>query len=132
MKRERLGYNYSSKENLLAKRGDKMLTSTMKDDLIRGLVDIFSNNIIAIILYGSVARNENTAESDIDIAIIVKNEMDDATREKFMQWSAELDLRYDKVFSIIDIQEKNMEKWGSVLPFYRNVQKEGIVLWKAA
>ncbi len=109
-----------------------MLTSTMKDDLIRGLVDIFSNNIIAIILYGSVARNENTAESDIDIAIIVKNEMDDATREKFMQWSAELDLRYDKVFSIIDIQEKNMEKWGSVLPFYQNVQKEGIVLWKAA
>ena len=109
-----------------------MLASTMKDDLIRGLVDIFSNNIIAIILYGSVARNENTAESDIDIAIIVKNEMDDATREKFMQWSAELDLRYDKVFSIIDIQEKNMEKWGSVLPFYQNVQKEGIVLWKAA
>ena len=109
-----------------------MLTSTMKDDMIRGLVDIFSNNIIAIILYGSVARNENTAESDIDIAIIVKNEMDDATREKFMQWSAELDLRYDKVFSIIDIQEKNMEKWGSVLPFYQNVQKEGIVLWKAA
>lgn len=42
------------------------------------------------------------------------------------------DLRYDKVFSIIDIQEKNMEKWGSVLPFYQNVQKEGIVLWKAA
>lgn len=79
-----------------------------------------------------MARNENTAESDIDIAIIVKNEMDDATREKFMQWSAELDLRYDKVFSIIDIQEKNMEKWGSVLPFYQNVQKEGIVLWKAA
>lgn len=109
-----------------------MLTSTMKDDLIRGLVDIFSNNIIAIILYGSVARNENTAESDIDIAIIVKNEMDDATRERFMQWSAELDLRYDKVFSIIDIQEKNVEKWGSVLPFYQNVQKEGIVLWKAA
>ena len=109
-----------------------MLTSTMKDDLIRGLVDIFSNDIIAIILYGSVARNENTAESDIDIAIIVKNEMDDATRERFIQWSAELDLRYDKVFSIIDIQEKNMEKWGSVLPFYQNVQKEGIVLWKAA
>ena len=75
MKRERLGYNYSSKENLLAKRGDKMLTSTMKDDLIRGLVDIFSNNIIAIILYGSVARNENTAERDMDIEIIVKNEM---------------------------------------------------------
>ena len=29
-------------------------------------------------------------------------------REKFIRWSADLDLRYDRVFSIIDIQEKNM------------------------
>ena len=109
-----------------------MLTNTMKEDLIHGLVDIFSDNILAIILYGSIARNENTGESDIDIAIIVKNEMDDATKGRFICWSAELDLRYDRVFSIIDIQEENMEKWGNVLPFYQNVQKEGRVLWQAA
>lgn len=109
-----------------------MLTNTMKEDLIHGLVNIFSGNILAIILYGSVARKDNTNESDIDIAIIVKNEMDEATKERFIRWSAELDLRYDRVFSIIDIQEENMEKWGNVLPFYQNVQKEGIVLWKAA
>ena len=83
-------------------------------------------------ILGSVARNENTDESDIDIAIIVKNEMDEATKERFIRWSAELDLRYDRVFSIIDIQEENMEKWGKVLPFYQNVQKEGRVLWQAA
>ena len=57
--------------------------------------------------------------------------MDDATKEQFIHWSAELDLRYDRVFSIIDIQEENMEKWGNVLPFYQNIQKEGIILWKA-
>ena len=108
-----------------------MLTNTMKEDLIHGLIDIFSSNILAVILYGSVARNENTDESDIDIAIIVKNEMDDATKERFIRWSAELDLRYDRVFSIIDIQEENMEKWGNVLPFYQNIQKEGIIFWKA-
>ena len=109
-----------------------MLTSTMKDELIKGLLEIFSGNIEAIILYGSVARNESTPESDIDIAIIIKNNMDEATREKFIQWSAEMDLQYDRVFSIVDIQEENMQKWGNVLPFYQNVQKEGIVLWKAA
>ena len=124
---------YTNNSNIFSRRrGDSMLTNTMKEDLTQGVVDLFSDSILAIILYGSVARNDNTDESDIDIVIIIKNEMDDATREKFMQWSAELDLRYDKVFSIIDIQEKNMEKWGSVLPFYQNVQKEGIVLWKAA
>ena len=41
-------------------------------------------------------------------------------------------LRYDRVFSIIDIKESNIQKWGDSLPFYRNVKKEGIVLWKAA
>jgi hypothetical protein len=35
-----------------------MLTNTMKEDLIHGLIDIFSSNILAVILYGSVARNE--------------------------------------------------------------------------
>ena len=109
-----------------------MLTNTVKDDLISGLTRIFSDNIVAIILYGSVARNESTPESDIDIAIIVKRDMDDATRDQFIRWSAELDLRYDCVFSIVDILEMNMQKWGKVLPFYQNVQKEGIVLWKAA
>lgn len=52
--------------------------------------------------------------------------MDDMTRDKFIRWSAEMDLRYDKVFSIVDIWEKNIEKWGSVLPFYKNVQREGV------
>ena len=123
---------YTNNSNIFSRRrGDSMLTNTMKEDLIHGLIDIFSSNILAVILYGSVARNDNTDESDIDIVIIIKNEMDDATKERFIHWSAELDLRYDRVFSIIDIQEENMEKWGNVLPFYQNIQKEGIILWKA-
>ena len=110
-----------------------MLTAVMKDELIKGLLEIFSdNNMEAIILYGSVARNESTAESDIDIAIIMKKDMDDAVRERLIRWSADMDLCYDRVFSIIDIQEKNMQKWGNLLPFYQNVKKEGVVLWKAA
>ncbi len=123
---------YTNNSNIFSRRrGDSMLTNTMKEDLIHGLIEIFSSNILAVILYGSVARNDNTDDSDIDIVIIIKNEMDDATKERFIHWSAELDLRYDRVFSIIDIQEENMEKWGNVLPFYQNIQKEGIILWKA-
>ncbi len=127
------GYNKEkSCKEVENERGDKMLTREMKDELIKGLLNIFLDDIEAIILYGSVARNESTLESDIDIAIIVKKDMDDTTRERFISWSADLELRYDRVFSIIDIQERNMQKWGKILPFYQNVQKEGIVLWKAA
>ena len=109
-----------------------MLPESMREELIRGLTDIFQNNISMIILYGSVARNEATDESDVDIAIIVKDQMDKDTKGRLVNWVADMDIRYERVFSIVDIQESNMMKWERVLPFYQNIRREGIVLWKAA
>ena len=109
-----------------------MISDDMKEELIQGLTDIFRSNISMIILYGSVARGDATDESDIDIAIVIRGQMDDATKKRFICWVADMDIRYERVFSIVDIQESNMKKWENVLPFYQNVRKEGIVLWKAA
>ena len=109
-----------------------MLSADMREELVRGLLSIFQNNISMIILYGSMARNEATDESDIDIAIIMKNQMDDDTKRQFVSWTADMDIRYERVFSIVDIQESNMMKWEKVLPFYRNIREEGVVLWRAA
>lgn len=109
-----------------------MLSEKMKEDLVRGLRLIFGDDIQMIILYGSVARNEATEESDIDIAIIMRKDMGEVEKEQFIRWSAEMDIQYNKVFSIVDIREEQLEKWGDILPFYKNVRKEGVVLWKAA
>ncbi len=109
-----------------------MLTTEMTYELISGLVSIFGENIQQIILYGSVARKEETEESDIDIAIILDHGFDSIVRKKFIEWASEMDLKYEKVFSIIDIEKANMDKWGNVLPFYKNIRREGIILWKAA
>ena len=114
------------------KEVSEMLSEMMKEELVHGLREIFHENMRMIILYGSVAREESTPESDIDIAIIMREDIDEKTQEKFFQWSADMDLKYDRVFSIIDIPEERMEKWGKILPFYKNVQEEGIILWKAA
>ncbi len=86
----------------------------------------------AIILYGSVARGDATDESDIDIAIIIKDEMDNQTKSRFISWAADMDIRHERVFSIVDIKEENMKKWERTLPFYQNIRKEGIVLWRVA
>lgn len=109
-----------------------MLSDKMREELVQGLTDIFRNNVSMIILYGSVARGDATQESDVDIAIIVRSQMDNATKRHFFCWAADMDIRYERVFSIVDILEDNMRKWENVLPFYQNVKKEGIVLWKAA
>lgn len=112
--------------------GLDMLNHEMSEELVNGLCGIFGDNIRQIILYGSVARNEATAESDIDIAIILNGSLSGDIRDAFLEFSANLDLKYERVFSIIDIDRSNMEKWGDVLPFYRNIREEGVVLWKAA
>ena len=109
-----------------------MLSSIIVNELISGLTEIFQDKISRIILFGSVARNEATEESDIDIAIIITNEIDEETKDKFINWAAELDIRFNQVFSIVDIPEERMKKWGKILPFYKNIEEEGIVLWRAA
>ena len=42
----------------------------------------------------------------------------------------ELDLAL--TLSVVPIEYENYREWRSVLPFYRNIEKEGIVLWQAA
>ena len=79
-----------------------------------------------------MVRNEATEESDIDIAIIMNNSQNLEERDLFITWNVEMDLKYGKVFSLINIEKEKMDKWGNVLPFYKNIQKEGIILWKAA
>ena len=109
-----------------------MLNEEMIRDLISGLREISDQNVSQIILYGSVARREETAESDIDIAIILDVAQASAIRERFIEWNSEMDMKYNRVFSIVDIEKSQMDKWGNVLPFYKNIKEEGVVLWKAA
>ena len=42
-----------------------------------------------------------------------------------------MNLKYDKVFSVIDIDHAVYSRWREVTPFYQNVDREGIVLWAA-
>ncbi len=107
---------------------DYMITK----ELVNGLKEIFNDNLVSIILYGSVAKGTENAESDVDIAIILKNEKSQHVQDKLIDFTLDLDLKYDKVFSVIDIDYDEYIKWEDVLPFYKNVKKDGVVLWKAA
>ncbi len=102
------------------------------NELVEGLIDLFNDRLVSIILYGSVARGTNTDESDVDIAIILKDVKSQSVQDKLVDFSLYLDLKYDKVFSVIDIDYEEFLKWENVLPFYKNVKKDGVVLWKAA
>ena len=95
-----------------------------------GLLDKFHENVVSIILYGSVARGTQTEESDIDIAVIVKSYTKDS-HDSMNDFIVDLELEYNKVFSVLLIEYDKFLQWKNAMPFYKNIKKEGIVLWTA-
>lgn len=71
-------------------------------------------------------------ESDVDVALLVKGSLAPETEDTLSDFIVDMNLKYDKVFSVIDIDIDNYEKWKAVTPFYKNVKQDGIVLWKVA
>ena len=59
---------------------------------------------------------------------MLNKEFSSENGDKFIDWVAELDLKYDRVFSIVDIEHEKFEKWKNILLFYKNIQEEGGVL----
>ena len=68
----------------------------------------------------------------MDIAILIKGNLDRDTEDNLSEFIVDMNLKYDKVFSVIDIDYAMFCKWEKVTPFYQNMNREGVVLWKAA
>lgn len=101
-------------------------------ELVEGVLKIMEHQVVSIVLYGSVAKGTNTEESDVDVAVLMKGQMDKETEERLSDLVVDMNLKYDKIFSVIDINFDTFKKWEKVMPFYQNVIQEGIVLWRAA
>lgn len=104
----------------------------MVDELVAGFLKIIDEQLVSVILYGSVARGTASTESDVDVALLVRGALTSNTEDALSDFIVDMNLKYDKVFSVIDIDIDNYEKWKAVTPFYKNVKQDGIVLWKAA
>ena len=108
---------------------EKIKDENMKKMLIEvaeSLLHVYGNKLRTVVLYGSVARGTQADDSDIDIMILI-----DGNDDKLSDVSTEFSLKYLKVLSIMDISYQEYEDWKNISPFYKNVSKEGVILYAA-
>ena len=112
---------------------DKNQLDEILNKIAKTYFNVYGDKVIKIVLYGSYARGDYTDYSDIDIVAIIKGEREDvqADLDKIWDVSSELELEYDCIISPTVIPYDEFESYKNDLPYYRNIENEGveIVAW---
>ena len=99
---------------------------------VKGVNEILGNRVKKVILYGSYARGDFQKSSDIDIMILTDLEDEELIQYRDKIWDFAYDVEWENNFDItLSPLVKNIDKfnyWLNAMPFYMNVQKEGVVL----
>lgn len=91
-----------------------------------GLRQIYGPRTPRIVLYGSYARGEAHAESDIDVLLIFPDAaiLPGAEIRRVSYLLADLNLRYEVLVSVVPTTQHQYQS--AVEPFWKNVRREGI------
>jgi len=100
------------------------------DKVVQAARESLGDKLDKVILYGSYARGDYDDESDIDIMVLADIPLDDRgrEREKIKKILNYIDLEHDVVLSLKVTDCTTFYKFINDLPFFVNVQREGVVL----
>lgn len=97
---------------------------------IQGAKKILKNNLSKLIVYGYYAHGDYKENSDIDVMILTplsKEEIEQVENSIF-DLAFDLELESGIVINPVLENEAHYRYWLGALPFYDNVEKEGIVI----
>ena len=91
---------------------------------------VLGKSLKKVILYGSYARGDYRENSDIDIMVLTTLTDEEIRQIKTTIYDVAFDfqMEYGVDISVIIKNEEHFNYWLGALPFYDNVQKEGVVL----
>ncbi|ASC70795.1 hypothetical protein XM38_017420 [Halomicronema hongdechloris C2206] len=92
------------------------------------LTALYGKRLASLVLYGSVARHEETEESDVDVLVVLRDETISHGDEIFRMADAGLAilLDYDELISVMPIAHNDFLYRNS--PLLWNVRREGILV----
>jgi uncharacterized protein len=115
------------------KGGDLMNPANVEEaikELAQAMEGLFGKKLSKVILFGSYVRNQQDEESDIDIIVLVKEEQLSLKSYSYQiaEIVTDLNLKYDAVLSVILQSTDEYEEYKDTLPFFRNIQREGVMV----
>jgi uncharacterized protein len=123
---------------LVTKHADKKittLTETSIDSRIKAALAAAKKNITerfdisAMILFGSVARGDNDAESDADILVLTKRVLSREERHGITDIIFEINLEMGTNLSTTVVDNESWERgMYSVLPLRGEIRKDGVLI----
>lgn len=119
-------FSQKRRKKLISKKNLQIVLNKVTEEMKL----VFGDKLKAVLLYGSYARGDFNEESDIDIFVLVdmKKLALSRYRTQVSYFASRLDLEFD-IFVSIKLQDKQtFDYYLEVLPYYRNVTKEGIPL----
>ena len=103
---------------------------TVLKQFIEEISKLLGNRLKKVILYGSYARGDYDKNSDLDIMILTDLTEDELIKYRMKIRDIACDLEFDNDI-VISPLVRNIEKYNNridIIPFYMNIQKEGVVL----
>jgi predicted nucleotidyltransferase len=99
-------------------------------DFVKRLREALSDNVLDVRLYGSEARGEATAESDIDVLVVVQPDSERSRlQERIVDIAFDVNVQFDVFISpcVLSPEILNHPVWRET-PFIETVLKEGLRL----
>ncbi len=91
---------------------------------------IMGDSLKQMILYGSYARGDYGDNSDMDIMVLTELTDDRIIQieDEIFDAAYDIELEYGVPISVNIKNEKHFKNWVNSLPYYSNIQKEGIII----
>lgn len=119
---------------LEARLSQTSLTTDERQALVEFLLALhtYAGDAVAqVILYGSAARGEPRFESDVDLLVLTKTELTNVEQQAIRNLGSQPGYDHNCVLSVLVMTPQEQAWHGRGSSLWRNIQKDGIVLWPA-